>query len=91
MTASARVRAVNPLLAAGQDTTHEPTRLLLDTLRENGWAVKSRNGGAALLIHPTAGTLEVELDPGNTERLHAFIDGRQVPMRVALLRAIGEI
>jgi hypothetical protein len=88
--AAARVRAVAPLLAVEQDTKHGPTQALLDRLRLSEWGVKWRQGGNAMLVHPTFGTLEVEIDPDNTDRLRTFIDGRQVPHRVAMMRADGE-
>lgn len=91
MTASARVRAASPLLAVEQDTQHGPTRTLLDALRENQWGVKWRQGGSAMLVHPTFGQLEVEVDSENTDRLTPFIDGQQVPMRMAMARAAGEL
>lgn len=84
------VRQANPLLAAEQATNHGPTRALFDALRENGWGVKWWEGGTALLVHPRFGTLEVRLDPDNRDRVLAFLDGRQVPFRMAMEHARGE-
>jgi hypothetical protein len=89
-TISDRVRAVNPLLAAEQSTDHGPTRALLDALRENGWGVKWRQGGSALLVHPDHGTLEIELDESDLDRAVPFVDGRQVSYAYATRRAVGE-
>lgn len=90
-TVSARVRIVNPLLAAEQSTDHGPTRALLDALRANGWGVKWRQGGSALLVHSTHGLLEVEIDESNLDRLVPFVDGRQVSYAMAMRRAVGEV
>lgn len=91
MGVSERVRAVTPLLAAEQDTQHGPTRALLDTLRENEWRVKWQQSGMAMLVHACFGSIEVVIDVSNPDRVTAFVDGRQVPMRVAMERARGEV
>lgn len=89
---TARVRAATPLLAVEQSTTHGPTRALLDALRRNGWRVLTRPGAtSALLSHLTYGTIEVRVDPDDTERLTPFVDGRQVSFKYAMRHAIGEI
>jgi prophage DNA circulation protein len=88
---SDRARAVPPLLAAEQDTRHGPTRALFDALRENSWGVKWRSGGTAMLVHPRFGTLEVQVDETDTDRVIPFVEGRQVSMRVAMERARGEV
>lgn len=86
-----RVRVVNPLLAAEQDTQHGPTIALFAALRGDSWGVKWRSGGTAMLVHPRFGTLEVQVDESNTDRVIPFVDGRQVSMRIAMERARGEV
>lgn len=78
-------------LAVGQDSRHGPTLALLAALRENEWLARPPIDGNALLVHPTFGRIELEVDQDNTDRVHALIDGRQVPMRLAMQRAAGEI
>jgi hypothetical protein len=83
---------VNGSLTALAPSTseHGPTQALLDALRENAWGVKWHSGGAAMLVHPERGNIEVEIDPNDVERLTVFIDGRQVSNRMAMERIRGD-
>lgn len=85
-----RVRAVAPLLAVEQDTTHTPTVELLAALRTHGWRVTGKHQATAILFHPDFGAMQVSLTPGRDDQLSTYIDGRQVPHRVAMQRARGE-
>lgn len=80
-----------PTMLAPSITTHAPSQALLDTLRENGWGIKWKQGGSALLIHSAHGTLEVEVDESNLDRLVPFVDGRQVSYAYAMRHAVGEV
>ena len=89
MTVAARGRAAAPLLALEQTTTHPLTLQLLDALRVEGWRVSGRDVGRAILTHPDRGSIEVQIDTANPDRLVPFIDGRQMPTRRAVDFASG--
>lgn len=78
-----------PMLAPQQQTGHGPTIELLAALRANDWRVKWHEGGRAALVHRDYGSMEVELAEEMPDRLRTFVDGRQVPHRIAMDRAEG--
>jgi hypothetical protein len=76
-------------LAAEQSSKHAPTLELLAALRAGQWRVKWNAGGRAVLVHRDLGTMEVQVNLNDHDRLIVLVDGREVPHRIAMDRAEG--
>ncbi len=80
---------VNTPTVVEQSTDHQPSRGLVTALQVNGWWVSGIDQGTALLTHPDLGTMHLQLDPADDDRVIPFIDGRQVSYRMATAHARG--